>query len=546
MGQSRNRPLCSPWRRVSKRARMLLPDGFQTEMKETCKLAGPVMISQLMGYGVGFVSTGFCGHLGKTELAGVSLAIAVINVIGISIGFGLATACDTLMSQTFGSGNHHKVGVILQRSILILILACFPCWAVLLNTEPLLLAVGQEREVARLSQLYVQIFMPALPATFLFSLEAKYLQAQGIIWPEVVTGLVVNILNALINYLVLYVFELGVQGSAIANLLSQYLMALVLYGYILWKGLHKTTWKGWSRECLEDWGQFMRLAIPSLLMVCVEWWAYEIGNFLAGIISEVELGAQSVVFQIANIAYMFPLGFSVAGCVRVGNALGAGDTEQAKLSAKLAMFCGVSVSVILVILIGSMKNYMSFVLTYEEEIRQRVADVMSFYAPFLLLDATVAASGGIIRGAGKQKIGAICYIVGFYGIGLPIGVPLMFAAKLGIVGLWIGILTCVFLQCIFLNVYLFCMNWRTATVEAQIRAGVCVSVPDADEQPLSGSQDNLLELAEVEEEAVAPPTQIDDITFRKLLVCRGVVLVLMLLVLAVGIGINISVSNLIT
>ncbi|KAM9801679.1 multidrug and toxin extrusion protein 1-like [Neosynchiropus ocellatus] len=546
MDQSRNRPLCSPWGRVSKRARVVLPDGFRTEMKESCKLAGPVTISGLMGLAVGFVSTIFCGHLGKTELAGVSLAIAVINVMGVSVGFGLASACDTLISQTFGSGNHHKVGVILQRSILILILTCFPCWAILLNTEPILLAVGQEPEVARLSQMYVHVFMPALPASFLYSLQTKYLQNQGIIWPAVVTGLVVNILNALINYLVLYVFELGVQGSAIANLLSQYLMALVLYGYILWKGLHKTTWKGWSRECLEDWGQFMRLAIPSLLMVCVEWWTYELGGFLAGIISEVELGAQSVVFQISNIAYMFPLGFSVAGCVRVGNALGAGDTEQAKLSAKLAMFCGVSVSVILVILVGSLKDYVSFVFTYDEEIRQRVADVMSFYAPFLLLDAAVAASGGIIRGAGKQKIGAICYIVGYYGIGLPIGVPLMFAAKLGIVGLWIGILTCVFLQCIFLNVYLFCMNWRTATVEAQIRAGVCASAPDADEQPLSGSQDNLLELAEVEEEAVAPPTQIDDITFRKLLVCRGVVLVLMLLVLALGIGINISVSNLIT
>lgn len=39
------------------------------------------------------------------------------------------------------------------------------------------------------------------------------------------------------------------------------------------------------------------------------------------------------------VCCQFPLGFSVAGSVRVGNALGAGDTEQAKLSAKLAMFC---------------------------------------------------------------------------------------------------------------------------------------------------------------------------------------------------------------
>lgn len=319
--------------------RRLIPVDFKKEMIELSTLAGPVVMAQLMVFLVSFVSTVFCGHLGKTELAGVALAVAVINVTGISIGSGLSSACDTLISQTFGSRNLLKVGVILQRAILIQLLACFPCWAILLNTEPILLAVKQSPEVARLSQIYVKIFMPALPATFIYQLEARYLQNQGIIWPQVITGVVANLLNALINYIFLYVLDLGVAGSAWANTISQLSLAVMLYTYILWKELHKATWAGWSWECLEDWDTYVHLAIPSMIMLCVEWWTYEIGGFLAGLISEVELGAQSVVYELANICYMFPLGFSVAGSVRVGNALGAGDTEQAKLSAKLAMFC---------------------------------------------------------------------------------------------------------------------------------------------------------------------------------------------------------------
>nr|XP_020444985.1 multidrug and toxin extrusion protein 1-like [Monopterus albus] len=103
------------------------------------------------------------------------------------------------------------------------------------------------------------------------------------------------------------------------------------------KGLHKATWGGWSKACLQDWGSYIHLAIPSMVMLCVEWWAYESVGFLAGLISEVELGAQSVVYELANVAYMFPIGFSVAASIKVGNTLGAGETDQSKLSAKVAM-----------------------------------------------------------------------------------------------------------------------------------------------------------------------------------------------------------------
>uniref|UniRef100_A0A8C9YVU6 Solute carrier family 47 member 3 n=1 Tax=Sander lucioperca TaxID=283035 RepID=A0A8C9YVU6_SANLU len=356
-----------------KRIRMLVPVGFKTEIKELSKLAGPVMLAQLMVYAVGFVSTVFCGHLGRTELAGVALAIS-----------------------TFGGGNLLKVGVILQRAIFILLLTCFPCWAILVNTESILLAVRQEPEVARLSQMYVNIFMPALPVSISNLSVCTLPSHSGIIWPVVITGVVVNLLNALINYIFLNVLNLGVAGSAVANTISQFSMAGILYGYIMWKGLHKATWGGWSKECLQDWGSYIHLAIPSMAMMCVEWWTYEIGGFLAGkVTGHVELGAQSIVYELANVAYMFPLGFSIAGNIRVGNALGAGDTKQAKRS----------ISVCLSVLIGSLKDHISY-----------------------------AASGGIIKGAGKQKVGAVCNILGYYGVGFPIGVSLMFAAKLGIKG----------------------------------------------------------------------------------------------------------------
>ncbi|KAF4104176.1 multidrug and toxin extrusion protein 1 isoform X1 [Onychostoma macrolepis] len=525
--------------------RSFLPVHFTREIVNLCFLALPVFLSYLFDYLIIFVSTVFCGHLGKVELDGVTLATAVISVMGIGIGYGLSAACDTLISQAFGAGNLHLVGVITQKAILILMLACLPCCAFLINTESILLLVGQSPEVARLSQLYVNIFLPGLPAAFVFIIEAKYLQNQGIIWPLVITGVVANVLNALINYIFLFVLDFGVPGSAAANTISQYSLAIILFIYIRCTGLHKDTWPGWSMDCLQEWDSFIHLAIPSMLMMCAEWWTYEIGGLLSGLISEEELGAQSVVYGLANIAYMFPIGFSVAGNVRVGNAMGAGDVEQAKLSAKLSMICAVSVAVVLATVIGSSRNVIAYIFTNEKDITMRVATVMVLFAPFHLLDATAAAGGSIVKGLGKQKIGAVCNLVGYYAVGFPIGISLMFAAKWGIFGLWTGLLISVFLQSVFLIALLFKLNWRKASEEAQIRAGVLTRGTDDGAQEDGGyiegcDANNATDMDGLvnEETEVLVATVRVQLPLSVLVLRRGLALAAMLALLAAGLSVK--------
>ncbi|XP_059207193.1 multidrug and toxin extrusion protein 1-like [Centropristis striata] len=531
-----------------------VPVDYKNETVQLLKLAGPVMISQMMSFLIGFVSMVFCGHLGKSELAGVALAIAVINVTGISIGCGLASACDTLISQTYGSGNLKRVGVILQRGVLILLLACFPCWALLINTQPILLAVRQSAEVASLSQLYVKIFMPALPAAFMYQLQGRYLQNQGIMWPQVISGAAGNILNVIINYVFLHRLDLGVAGSAAANAISQYCLAVFLFMYICFRGLHKATWDGWSGGCLQEWGPFLHLALPSMLMHCLEWWLYEIAGFLAGIISEVELGAQSIVYQLAAIAYMFPMGFAVAASVRVGNALGAGNTEQAKLSSKLSLICASIVSCFIGACLGVSKDVIGYIFTTEKEIIQRVADVLKMYGFIHVAEAFAGVTGGIVRGAGKQKIGAVCNLVGYYFIGFPIGVSLMFPVKMGIVGLWSGFLICVLIQSVFFIIFLCKLNWKKATEEALVRAGVHITdrnkilgienkALDSDEKMahIKDSRSSSLSPAEGKLEALAAGQQTPDdetLSVRQLVVRRGLAVLLMFIILAAGVFIS--------
>ncbi|KAM5214649.1 multidrug and toxin extrusion protein 1-like isoform 2-T2 [Hipposideros larvatus] len=414
--------------------RCLRVSNFREELRALLVLAGPAFLAQLMVFLINFISSVFCGHLGKLELDAVTLAIAVINVTGISVGFGLSSACDTLMSQTYGSPNKKYMGVILQRSLLVLLLCCFPCWALFLNTEQILLLFRQDPDVSRLTHTYVMIFIPALPATFLYTLQVKYLLTQGIVLPQILTGVAANLVNALINYLFLHQLHLGVMGSALANAISQFSLALLLFLYILWKKLHQATWDG--------------------------------------ILGLVELGTQSIVYELAAVVFMIPTGFSVAASVRIGNALGAGNIEQAKRSSVVSVLVTELCAVTFCVLLLSCKDLVGYIFTTDREIIALVAQVVPIYAVSHLFEGLACTSGGILRGSGNQKVGAIFNAIGYYVIGLPIGISLMFATRLGVIGLWSGIIICTICQAVCFLGFIARLNWEKACQQAQVHANM--------------------------------------------------------------------------
>ncbi|NXO40770.1 S47A1 protein, partial [Locustella ochotensis] len=460
-----------------KKKRRWIPENFWQDVRQLLVLAAPLILIQLLIFLIHLVSSIFCGHLGKVELASVTLAIAVINVTAISVGYGLTSACDTLISQTYGSKNLLRVGVILQRATIIILLCCFPCCAMLINVEQLMLVMRQDAEVSRMTQNYVNAFLPALPAVFMYNLETRYLQNQMIMWPLVLSGVIGNIVNVAANYVLLYEFQLGVTGSAWANTTAQYSQTIFLFLYIICRKLHVKTWGGWSSECLLEWDSFTSLAIPSMLMMCIEWWTYEIGSFLIGLLSVVELSVQSIIYEVSVVAFMIPLGLGTAASVQVGNALGAGNIEAAKRSSNTSLICTGVFSVIVGSILAATRNKLGYIFTKDKEIVDLVAWVMPIYVVFHLFEAVTGACSGVLRGIGKQKFGAILNALSYYGVGMPLAGVLLFVAKIGVVGLWIAMLASVFILCTCFVTYIYRLDWERAAKKAQHRAGVTQMPP---------------------------------------------------------------------
>jgi len=67
-----------------------------------------------------------------------------------------------------------------------------------------------------------------------------------------------------------------------------------------------------------------------MLMLCFEWWAFELLAIFTGLLGVKDLAAEVVIINIVSFIFMLPLGISYAASALVGNKLGEGKVKEAK------------------------------------------------------------------------------------------------------------------------------------------------------------------------------------------------------------------------
>ncbi|XP_064610933.1 multidrug and toxin extrusion protein 2-like [Liolophura sinensis] len=452
--------------------RQHIPSSFKKECKLVVDIAWPVVVTQFLQFTLQLTSAVFCGHLGEIYLDAIALGNLVVNTCGTSVLIGLGCACDTLFAQTFGSANKKKMGLVLQRGLLILLLSCLPCWALLINTENLLSRTGQDKHIARLAGQFAMVSIPVLPGEAIHLVLTKYLHSQSIVVPSMVIFFVVNLANFGLHAVLIFGLGLGVVGAAISVSLSHWLVCILHVIFIKLSRVYKSTWDGWKVGCFHNWWDFLKLALPGLFMVCLQWWCFEIFTVLAGLLGPEELAAHSIVYQLGAFLYMVPLGVSVSVCIRVGNCLGAGNPTAAINTAKAAMGLVVAWSIVMAALFLVIKDYCSYAFTND----RWVGEVASSLVPIMCLlqigDAIQCVGAGVVLGCGNQRLGAAINLVSYYCLATPLASILMFKTSLRIVGAWWGLALCTTCQAIAFSLVLLKTDWQKTTIQVQIHTGV--------------------------------------------------------------------------
>lgn len=380
---------------------------------------------------------------------------------------------DTLGSQAFTGGTPTDLSVHFQRGLVLLWLLFIPIAILWANIRPVLMALGQTADLSNNVEEYLTVLIIGGPAYIGFESLKKYLQCQGIMTYSTITLTLIFPVNVGLNIALVHFTPLKLVGSALALSLSYWLIFIFLGLMTYFSPTHSSN-GAWSRistrRILDPRGcmTFLKLALPGIVMVGTEWAAFEIVAIAAGNLGPLPLAAQSVIMTTDQILNTIPFGLGVAASARVGNLLGAQDAEGAKRAAHAAALVSVMAGSVVMAIMLATKDVFGVLFSSDPAVIHLVARVMPLVASFQISDGLANSCGGVLRGQGRQHLGALFNIIAYYVLALPMGISLAFLTDLKLQGLWIGQVVALSL----VGMGLYTVVWKGTNWEKEVQKAV--------------------------------------------------------------------------
>ena len=437
-------------------------------VRELWPLAWPLALVQFNNNLTGAVDTAFAGRvdhltLGATGL-GASIFIAV-SVLGLAAGMGM----DPLAAQAFGGGEGRRARDLLWQGLWVASALALPLMAGLALLAHRLAQLGVEAELAAGARDYLLGRLPALPAYCLVGVLRSYLQAAKLTWPLLASALVMNGINVVADYLLLFgdagLDRLGLPhlglpaGGALGLGLASAVVAYVQLGLLAWATdrvvapSHASAqvllarpvvlarlpgpWAG--RPSLQTMAQMLALGVPAALQMLAEVGIFSLVALLMGGMGATIAAAHHAALVLAGLSFSLCVGVGAATAVHVGRAVGRKDPSGTRSGGVAGLLIGQGTMAVAALAMWLCPHALAGMMVQDPEVRAAAARLVFIAGFFQLADGAQVVLAGALRGAGRTQYACVANLICHYGVGLPLAVWLTYRTGLGPEGLWWGL-----------------------------------------------------------------------------------------------------------
>lgn len=393
-------------------------------------LAWPTMLEQLMQTAVQYIDTAMVGSLGTDATAAVGATTTVGWLIGSSIS-ALGIGFLAFISQAKGAGNKELVLRASSQAVLVTVITGIVFTVLTLSFSgavPFLMQVDQA--ISELTAKYFFILYTPMLARTAIIIFGSILRAVGDSKTPMLTGIAVNAVNVVLNFLLIYptrqvdIFShsitvyglgMGVVGAAVASAAS-FVAGGVLITAALWKNKELSP-KGMPLKADKQvLGPCLKVALPNMLQRFGTSFGYVVFATMINSLGEISTAAHTIANTVESAFYIPGYGMQAAAATLMGNALGAKDEERSRDLSRLLIFTEVALMILSGTVLFIFAENMVCVFSSDSQVISLGSTVLRMVAlsePFYGVSIIIE---GMLQGIGNTKAPFVFNIIGMWGV----------------------------------------------------------------------------------------------------------------------------------
>jgi multidrug resistance protein, MATE family len=432
-------------------------------------LALPVLAEQFLNFLVGFVDTLLSGQISTAATSAIGTA-AYVNWLAELIFSLIATGTTALVARHWGAGQRDEAAKVAGSSISLALGMGLVALALFYVIAPIF---GQfldlDTDSSRLVVRYLRLSCFGHAFSSVLLVGAAALRGSGNMRaPMWILGLV-SVLNVVFSCALVYGFgplpAFGIDGIAAGTVAARFAGFVLMLRLLLRGSAGVTAIPNWAATTdFATIGRVLRIGIPAVADSLLMW----VGHFLfLRVVAGLETGdsgrailaAHFVGMQVEAINYLPAWAWGAAAATMIGQCLGAGRPDRARLAGHQAMLqaCVVAVAVMMLFLVGAEFIY---------ELMHEDPTVGAFGVPAIRLLALSEVPLSIvivytvgIRGAGETIRPMLINVASIFLVRLPIGYWLGVEMGLGLRGAWGGMVADIIVRAIAMTLYFRFGKW---------------------------------------------------------------------------------------
>ena len=424
-------------------------NSIRSQTKPLFKLAGPLLVAQLMQVLMGVSDTLMAGRLSSLDMAAVAIASSVFFPTMILFQ-GVIMALPPIVSRLHGSGEHQNIPNAGHQAIYIAIALSLIVFCVSFFTYPIFTPFNMEARLHQISAEYLSYVFAAFPAFCIYQVLRQYSEGLSHTKPSMIIMLVGLLVNIPANYVFIYgklgIPAFGGAGCGIATGLV--FVAMMTCNWLYIKGSKQLAFAPFfSKTHLPDAKRIkehLSIGFPIGFALLFEVTLFSVIALLLAPLGAKIVASHQIALSISGVLFMVPLSIGLAVTIRIGFLIGENQLTNAKHASYCAVLVGLGLALVNALISVLFRFELSALYSNEQDVIFIAADLLMLAAIFQFSDAVQVIGGCILRGYKDTKAMLIITVCSYWGVGLVLGyllaltdvlVPSMEAA-----GFWIGII----------------------------------------------------------------------------------------------------------